>query len=105
LAVTSFRQRAGGALHAFVIKPAVTPGDLFQAGNLKALAFFHRLYKGAGFNQAVVSASVQPGKSAPEQETFESGMRKTVQWYLANESWWKQVQDGSYQGERLGLKG
>ncbi|MGX5079696.1 hypothetical protein, partial [Enterobacter mori] len=25
--------------------------------------------------------------------------------YLANESWWKQVQDGSYQGERLGLKG
>ncbi|HFR8944648.1 hypothetical protein ACNQ05_25230, partial [Enterobacter cloacae complex sp.6701062] len=26
-------------------------------------------------------------------------------WYLANESWWKQVQDGSYQGERLGLKG
>lgn len=39
------------------------------------------------------------------QETFESGMRKTVQWYLANEIWWKQVQDGSYQGERLGLKG
>ncbi len=34
------------------------------------------------------------------RETFESGMRKTVQWYLANESWWKQVQDGSYQGER-----
>ena len=39
------------------------------------------------------------------QETFESGMRKTVRWYLANESWWKRVQDGSYQGERLGLKG
>ncbi|ECO8650125.1 dTDP-glucose 4,6-dehydratase [Salmonella enterica subsp. enterica serovar Carrau] len=38
------------------------------------------------------------------QETFESGMRKTVQWYLANEAWWKPVQDGSYQGERLGLK-
>ena len=38
------------------------------------------------------------------QETFESGMRKTVQWYLANEDWWKTVQDGSYQGERLGMK-
>ncbi|ALB61232.1 dTDP-glucose 4,6-dehydratase [Cronobacter condimenti 1330] len=37
------------------------------------------------------------------QETFESGMRKTVQWYLDNETWWKQVQDGSYQGQRLGL--
>ena len=38
-------------------------------------------------------------------ETFTSGMRKTVAWYLANESWWRQVQDGSYQGERLGLQG
>lgn len=38
-------------------------------------------------------------------ETFESGIRKTVEWYLANETWWKQVQDGSYQGERLGLQG
>jgi len=25
-----------------------------------------------------------------------------VQWYLANETWWKRVQDGSYQGQRLG---
>lgn len=36
-------------------------------------------------------------------ETFESGIRKTVEWYLANESWWRRVQDGSYAGERLGL--
>ncbi|MGP8291728.1 dTDP-glucose 4,6-dehydratase [Vreelandella zhanjiangensis] len=38
---------------------------------------------------------------APE-ETFETGLRKTVQWYLTNETWWKRVQDGSYQGQRLG---
>jgi len=37
------------------------------------------------------------------EETFETGIRKTVEWYLSNESWWKRVQDGSYQGERLGL--
>lgn len=37
------------------------------------------------------------------QETFESGLRKTVDWYLANEDWWQAVLDGSYQGERLGL--
>lgn len=36
------------------------------------------------------------------EETFESGLRKTVEWYLNNETWWKRVQDGSYQGERLG---
>ncbi|HBE9080899.1 dTDP-glucose 4,6-dehydratase [Serratia fonticola] len=37
------------------------------------------------------------------QETFESGIRKTVEWYLANEEWWSRVKDGSYAGERLGL--
>ena len=35
-------------------------------------------------------------------ETFETGLRKTVEWYLANETWWKRVQDGSYQGQRIG---
>ncbi|MDO4777924.1 MAG: GDP-mannose 4,6-dehydratase, partial [Cardiobacteriaceae bacterium] len=37
------------------------------------------------------------------QETFASGMSKTVQWYLAHRDWWQRVLDGSYQGERLGL--
>lgn len=36
-------------------------------------------------------------------ETFETGIRKTVEWYLNNKTWWKRVLDGSYQGERLGL--
>lgn len=35
-------------------------------------------------------------------ETFESGLRKTVQWYLDNQEWCQRVQDGSYQRERLG---
>ena len=37
-------------------------------------------------------------------ETFETGIRKTVEWYLNNKTWWQRVQDGSYQGERLGLE-
>jgi len=36
------------------------------------------------------------------QETFESGLRKTVQWYLANQPWCERVQSGAYRGERLG---
>mgnify|MGYP005813960167 CR=1 FL=1 len=36
------------------------------------------------------------------QETFETGLRKTVQWYLDNRDWYARVQDGSYQRERLG---
>ncbi|AKX50709.1 dTDP-glucose 4,6-dehydratase [Thiopseudomonas alkaliphila] len=35
-------------------------------------------------------------------ETFESGIAKTVEWYLANQQWCQNVQDGSYQRERLG---
>ncbi|MEZ8195325.1 dTDP-glucose 4,6-dehydratase [Vibrio cortegadensis] len=36
------------------------------------------------------------------QETFESGIRKTVEWYLSNKEWWSRVLDGSYSLERLG---
>ena len=35
-------------------------------------------------------------------ETFETGLRKTVQWYLDNQEWCQHVQDGSYRRERLG---
>jgi dTDP-glucose 4,6-dehydratase len=36
------------------------------------------------------------------RETFESGLRKTVQWYLANRAWWQRIRDNVYGGERLG---
>jgi dTDP-glucose 4,6-dehydratase len=36
-------------------------------------------------------------------ETFESGIEKTINWYLTHEGWWQRVLDGSYAGERLGL--
>jgi dTDP-glucose 4,6-dehydratase len=36
-------------------------------------------------------------------DTFETGIAKTVCWYLDNDEWCRDVQDGSYQGERLGV--
>jgi dTDP-glucose 4,6-dehydratase len=36
------------------------------------------------------------------RETFESGLRKTVEWYLANRSWWQPIRNEVYRGERLG---
>ena len=35
-------------------------------------------------------------------ETFETGLRKTVLWYLENRAWWQAIRDGKYRGERLG---
>lgn len=36
------------------------------------------------------------------KETFETGLRRTVEWYLANEKWWGDIRSGVYRGERLG---
>jgi len=38
-------------------------------------------------------------------ESFESGLRKTIQWYLHNRSWWQRIRGTVYGGERLGLAG
>ncbi len=37
------------------------------------------------------------------QENFDTGIRKTVEWYLANDWWWKPLREGVYSGERLGV--
>jgi dTDP-glucose 4,6-dehydratase len=37
------------------------------------------------------------------QENFESGLEKTVRWYLDNKAWWERVLSGAYRTERLGL--
>jgi dTDP-glucose 4,6-dehydratase len=39
------------------------------------------------------------------RETMETGLRKTVEWYLANRSWWEPIRSGVYGGKRLGLGG
>ena len=36
------------------------------------------------------------------RENFDSGIRRTVEWYLANEWWWKPIREKKYAGERLG---
>lgn len=51
---------------------------------------------------AIDAGKIQRELGWTPQETFESGIRKTVQWYLDNPSWWQRVLDGSYKLERLG---
>ncbi|WLQ15470.1 dTDP-glucose 4,6-dehydratase [Hahella aquimaris] len=52
---------------------------------------------------AIDASKIQRELGWSPTETFESGLRKTVEWYLANKSWSQRVLDGSYKGERLGL--
>lgn len=52
---------------------------------------------------AIDSTKLQTTLDWQPEETFETGLRKTVQWYLENGVWCQRVCDGSYRRERLGL--
>jgi dTDP-glucose 4,6-dehydratase len=67
------------------------------------LITFVRDRPGHDVRYAIDASKIKRELSWVPQETFESGLRKTVEWYLANEDWWQSVLDGSYQGQRLGL--
>ncbi|NOY62248.1 MAG: dTDP-glucose 4,6-dehydratase [Gammaproteobacteria bacterium] len=54
---------------------------------------------------AIDAGKIQRELGWVPEESFESGLRKTVKWYLGNKSWCAHIQDGSYQRERLGLTG
>lgn len=57
---------------------------------------------GHDLRYAIDAGKIQRELDWTPVETFESGIRKTVEWYLDNMEWCKRVQDGSYQRERLG---
>ncbi len=52
---------------------------------------------------AIDASKIEKELGWTPEETFETGLRKTVQWYLDNKPWWQKVQDGTYRGERLGI--
>ena len=52
---------------------------------------------------AIDASKIEAALGWTPVETFESGLSKTVDWFLANETWWQRVRSGAYQGERLGL--
>ena len=51
---------------------------------------------------AIDSSKMQSELGWTPEETFETGLKKTIQWYLDNSAWCENVQNGSYQRERLG---
>lgn len=58
---------------------------------------------GHDLRYAIDASKIQRELDWTPKETFETGMKKTVEWYLENLEWCRSIQDGRYQRERLGL--
>ncbi|MFI2897524.1 dTDP-glucose 4,6-dehydratase [Klebsiella aerogenes] len=76
------------------------PGNINQFADLIT---FVTDRPGHDLRYAIDAAKIQHDLGWVPEETFESGIEKTVHWYLNNQTWWQRVLDGSYAGERLGL--
>ncbi len=53
---------------------------------------------------AIDAAKIERELGWKPQESFETGLRKTVEWYMEKADWWREVTAADYQGERLGLE-
>jgi dTDP-glucose 4,6-dehydratase len=58
---------------------------------------------GHDLRYAIDSGKIQRELGWSPRETFDSGLRKTVQWYLDNRAWSQRIHANTYRGERLGL--
>lgn len=75
-----------------------------QVKSYKDLITFVKDRPGHDLRYAIDATKIKNELGWVPEETFESGIRKTVIWYLENLNWAHRVQDGSYQRERLGTQ-
>ena len=93
----------------------INVGKLTYAGNLSSLVNIetsdrYRFYRANIYNSgaplaifdAIDASKIERELGWVPEETFESGIEKTVRWYLNNHHWWRAVMDGSYSMQRLG---
>jgi len=77
-------------------KPARVP-------NYRDLITFVKDRPGHDARYAIDARKIERELGWRPQETFESGLRKTVRWYLDNPLWWQRVLSGAYRLERIGV--
>ncbi len=86
-----------------VLLDELVPQKPVEIAHYRDLITFVKDRPGHDMRYAIDAGKIERELGWRPQETFESGIRKTVLWYLNNESWWRRVQDGSYAGEHFGL--
>ena len=70
----------------------------------ESLISFVKDRPGHDLRYAIDASKIDNELNWTPEESFETGIRKTVEWYLDNLEWCRRVQDGSYQRERLGVE-
>ncbi len=72
-------------------------------GPREKLISFVKDRPGHDLRYAIDAGKIQAELGWTPQEDFDTGLKKTVHWYLDNRDWWQRVREGGYRGERLGL--
>lgn len=72
-------------------------------GSYRDLVTFVNDRPGHDLRYAIDCSKIERELGWRPAESFESGLRKTVQWYLENPFWWQAIRTGKYRGERLGV--
>jgi dTDP-glucose 4,6-dehydratase len=72
-------------------------------GSRRSLVTYVTDRPGHDLRYAIDASKIKRELGWTPAESFETGLRKTVRWYLENEWWWSRVRSGEYRGERLGL--
>jgi dTDP-glucose 4,6-dehydratase len=75
------------------------------AGSYRQQIVFVADRPGHDLRYAIDASKIERELGWRPRESFETGLRKTVRWYLDNPDWWGAIRSGQYRGERLGLSG
>ncbi len=82
--------------------PKINSPDSNGNADYKSLIEYVEDRPGHDLRYAIDAGKIERELGWSPQETFESGIRKTVQWYIDNLDWCREVQKKNYDRERLG---
>ena len=59
---------------------------------------------GHDFRYAIDPDKIEREIGWQPEHSFDAGLERTIEWYIANEAWWREIRSKRYDGERLGLE-